>query len=382
MKAGTSAMKIPAVNLRAQYAALREEIQAAIQEVLESQSFILGSKVEQFEREMARYCGTQFGVGVASGTDALLLSLKAAGVGPGDEVITSAFSFFATAGAIHNLGAVPVFADIQPDTFNLNPEFIEARRTARTKALLPVHLFGQCADMKPVLEIAGRHGLAVIEDAAQSIGAEYCLDRTWHKAGSMGDLGCISFFPSKNLGGFGDGGMVVTGREDLHDQVLLLRSHGGRTKYVHERVGYNSRLDALQAAVLSVKLKHLDQWVEARRARAAVYDRLFAAEGLGSVVTTPPVRAGMKSVFNQYVVRCERRDALRQFMDERGVSTAVYYPIPLHLQPCFQFLGYKEGDLPAAEKACREVLALPLYPELTEEMQEYVVAQVQDFYRA
>ncbi|MDD5543252.1 MAG: DegT/DnrJ/EryC1/StrS family aminotransferase [Acidobacteriia bacterium] len=374
-------MKVPSVDLRAQYADIREEIQAALQEVLESQQFIFGPKVEQFEQEMARYCGTQYGVGVASGTDALLLSLKAVGVGPGDEVITSPFSFFATAGAIHNLGAVPVFVDIQPDTFNLNPELIEAKRTARTKALLPVHLFGQCADMKPVLDIARHHGLPVIEDAAQSIGAEYCLDGLWHKAGSLGDLGCISFFPSKNLGAFGDGGLVVTGRQELDDQVRLLRFHGGRTKYVHERVGYNSRLDALQAAVLSVKLKHLDRWVEARRAHAATYDRLLGASAWDSAVVPPLIRDYAKSVFNQYVIRCHRRDALKEFLEERGISTAVYYPVPLHLQPCFNDLGYKAGDLPVAEKACREVLALPIYPELTEEMQNYVVTQIRDFYR-
>ena len=306
--------------------------------------------------------------------------MRAAGIERGEEVITSPFTFFATAGAIYNAGGVPVFVDIDPVTFNLDPRQIEAKMTPRTKALIPVHLFGQPADMEPILELARNRGVRVLEDAAQSIGAEYRLRGSWQKAGSMGDLGCISFFPSKNLGGLGDGGMVVTHDEHLRDQVMLLRMHGGRTKYVHEIVGYNSRLDALQAAALSVKLKYLDEWCNARRLRAGTYDALIARSGLGMKVKTPMIQPYAKSVFNQYVVRAERRDELQKFLQGRGVSTAVYYPIPLHLQACFKYLGYKEGDFPATEAACREVLALPMYPELTEAMQEYVVTQLSEFY--
>lgn len=373
-------MRVPSVDLRAQYALLRKEIQDAIHEVLESQSFILGSKVEALENEIARYCHTGYAVGVASGTDALLLGLRAVGIERGDEVITSPFTFFATAGAIYNAGGVPVFVDIDPGTFNLDPRKIEAKITPRTKALIPVHLFGQPADMGQILETTRRRGVKVLEDAAQSIGAEYCLDGKWQKAGSMGDLGCISFFPSKNLGGLGDGGMVVTNDRHLRDQVMLLRMHGGRNKYVHEIVGYNSRLDALQAVALSVKLQYLDEWNSARRIRAGVYDTLIDRAGLGGKLRTPEVQSYARSVFNQYVIRVERRDELQKCLMARGVSTAVYYPIPLHLQACFQFLGYKEGDFPASEAACREVLALPMYPELTQAMQEYVVAQLSEFY--
>lgn len=380
MEKSSVLMKVPAVDLRAQYARLREEMQKAIHEVLESQGFILGPKVEALEKEIASYCHTAYAVGVASGTDALLLGLRAAGIERGEEVITSPFTFFATAGAIYNAGGVPVFVDIDPVTFNLDPRQIEAKMTPRTKALIPVHLFGQPADMEPILELARNRGVRVLEDAAQSIGAEYRLRGSWQKAGSMGDLGCISFFPSKNLGGLGDGGMVVTNDEHLRDQVMLLRMHGGRTKYVHEIVGYNSRLDALQAAALSVKLKYLDEWCNARRLRAGTYDALIARSGLGMKVKTPMIQPYAKSVFNQYVVRAERRDELQKFLQGRGVSTAVYYPIPLHLQACFKYLGYKEGDFPATEAACREVLALPMYPELTEAMQEYVVTQLSEFY--
>ncbi len=373
-------MKVPSVDLHAQYASLREEIQKAINEVMESQGFILGPKVETLEREIARYCHTAHAVGVASGTDALLLGLRAVGIERGDEVITSPFTFFATAGAIHNAGGVPVFVDIDPETFNIDPGQIEAKVTPRTRALIPVHLFGQPADMKPILELSRRRGVRIIEDAAQSIGAEYRLEGDWKKAGSLGDLGCISFFPSKNLGGLGDGGMVVTNDAHLRDQVALLRTHGGRNKYVHDIVGYNSRLDALQAAVLSVKLKYLDGWSAARCARAGIYDALITRAGLGAKVKTPVIQPYSKSVFNQYVVRVERRDELQRFLKERGVSSAVYYPIPLHLQACFKDLGYKAGDFPVSEAASREVLALPMYPELTEAMQEYVVAQVSEFY--
>ncbi len=380
MKTTSPVMKIPSVDLKAQYATIRNEIRAAVDEILESQSFILGSKVEKLEQEIASYCRTTHAVGVASGTDALLLAIRAVGMERGDEVITSPFTFFATAGAIHNAGGVPVFVDIDPETFNIDPAKIEARITDRTKIIIPVHLYGQPAEMKPILEIARRHKLAVIEDAAQAIGAEYLMGGEWKKAGAMGDLGCISFFPSKNLGGLGDGGMVVTSNDRLREQVALLRIHGGRTKYVHDIVGYNSRLDALQAAALSVKLKYLDGWSETRRERAAEYNRLFQQSGLAARVQTPAQAPTTRPIFHQYVVRVERRDELQQFLLERGVSTAVYYPIPLHLQPCFKGLGYSPGNLPSSEAAAREALALPMYPELTQEMQEYVVAKIVEFY--
>jgi dTDP-4-amino-4,6-dideoxygalactose transaminase len=375
-------MKVPSVDLRAQYATLREEMQKAIHEVLESQGFILGSKVETLEHEIAAYCRTQYAVGVASGTDALLLGLRAVGVSRGEEVITTPFTFFATAGAVHNAGGVPVFVDIDPGTFNIAVDQIEARITPRTRAIVPVHLFGQPADMKTVLDVARKHGLRVIEDAAQSIGSEYQLEGEWRKAGSMGDLGCVSFFPSKNLGGLGDGGMIVTNDTGLAEQLRLLRVHGGRTRYIHEIVGFNSRLDALQAAALSIKLKYLDGWNSARQKHAGAYDRLFSLAGLGSHVQTPCIPANARSVFNQYVVRVKRRDELQKFLSGRGVSTAVYYPVPLHLQPCFEFLRYQEGDFPVSELAAQEVLALPMYAELTDEMQQYVVSQIAEFYRS
>lgn len=374
-------MKVPAVDLKAQYAMLREELLQSLHEILESQLFILGPKVAQLEKEIAAYCETSHAVGVASGTDALLLGLRAVGVERGDEVVTTPFSFFATAGAIHNVGAVPVFVDIDPQTLNIDARKIEAKLTSRTKAIIPVHLFGQSADMKPIMEMARKHGLKVIEDAAQSIGARYCLDGTWKQAGSIGDLGCISFFPSKNLGGLGDGGMVVTNDATVDERVRLLRAHGGRTRYLHDIVGYNSRLDALQAAALLVKLKYLEGWSAARRSHAQFYDRLFRQTDLSGSAKTPFLTSQSESVFNQYVIRAERRDELQTFLEERGVSTAIYYPLPLHLQPCFRFLNYQPGDLPEAEKACAEVLALPLYPELTETMQEYVVAKIAEFYR-
>lgn len=381
MKNTQPVMKVSAVDLKAQYATLREELLQSLHEILESQLFILGPKVAQLEKEIAAYCETSHAVGVASGTDALLLGLRAVGVERGNEVVTTPFSFFATAGAIHNVGAVPVFVDVDPQTLNIDPRKIEAKLTSRTKAIIPVHLFGQSADMKPIMEVARKHGLKVIEDAAQSIGARYCLDGTWKRAGSMGDLGCISFFPSKNLGGLGDGGMVVTNDATVDERVRLLRAHGGRTRYLHDIVGYNSRLDALQAAALLVKLKYLEGWSAARRSHAQVYDRLFRQTDLCGSAKTPFLTSQSESVFNQYVIRAERRDELRAFLEERGVSTAIYYPLPLHLQPCFRFLNYQPGDLPEAEKACAEVLALPLYPELTETMQEYVVAKIAEFYR-
>jgi len=302
--------------------------------------------------------------------------LTALGVGPGDEVVTASFSFFATAGSIARLGARPVFVDISPDDFNVDPNLIERAITPRAKAILPVHLFGQCAEMDAIREVADRHNLPVVEDAAQAIGAGYCERR----AGAMGAVGCFSFFPSKNLGGAGEGGLMTTDDDDLAEKLRLLRVHGMRPKYYHKVVGVNSRLDALQAAVLGVKLKYLERWSDARRRNAEHYDKLFAEAGVEEV-TTPAVRPNRRHIFNQYTIRCSRRDELMDFLKHRGVGSEIYYPAPLHLQECFAHLGYKPGDLPATERASRECLSLPIYPELTEEMRQYVVEKIAEFYR-
>ncbi len=367
--------------------ALRDELLPVIERLLDSQQFILGSPVETFEAEAASYCGVKYGIGVASGSDALLLSLMAAGIGPGDEVITTPFTFFATASAVVRLGAKPVFADIDPASCNINPSAVEEKITERTRAILPVHLYGQAADMEPILKIAASHGLLVIEDAAQAIGAEYKGKRS----GSLGDTGCLSFFPSKNLGGFGDGGMVVTRRQDLADRIRMLRGHGMSPKYVHKLVGINSRLDALQAVVLSVKLRHLDMWHRHRRENAMRYQVLFQQTSLlqDRTISLPCEMYADKTdsaeshthVYNQYVIRAKDRDGLRAYLEAEGVGTEIYYPIPLHLQECFSSLGYGPGDFPESERAARETLALPIYPELTPEMQEYVVDRIKAFYR-
>ena len=376
-------MNIPLLDLKAQYAAIKDEIRTAIDEVLESQYFILGPKVEQLENEIARYCNTKYAVGVASGTDALLLSLMATDIGYGDEVITTSYTFFATAGSISRLGAKPVFVDIDPKTYNINPQLIEEKITDRTKAVIPVHLYGQCADMEPILETARKYNLRVIEDAAQAIGAKY-KDR---KAGSMGDLGCLSFFPSKNLGGYGDGGMVVTNDEELAGKIRVLRVHGSKPKYYHSMIGCNSRLDALQAAVLSVKLKYLGTWTEKRRKNTEFYNTLFAESGLRtsdfghqtSDIVLPHVADHNYHIYNQYTIRVKERDNLQAHLKTRGIGTALYYPLPLHLQECYAHLGYKEGDLPESEKASRETISIPVYPELTEEQQRYIVKAIQEF---
>ncbi len=349
---------------------------AAVESVFESQHFILGSEVEAFEKEAAEYCQVKHAIGCGSGSDALLLALMALGVGAGAEVVTVSFTFFATAGSIARLGARPVFIDISPDDFNISPELIERAVTPRTAAILPVHLFGQCAGMDAILEIAERHNLPVIEDAAQAIGAEYYKRR----AGVMGDIGCFSFFPSKNLGGAGEGGLLTTNDDVLAARLRLLRVHGMEPKYYHQIVGVNSRLDALQAAVLRVKLKYLDQWTDARRRNAEDYDRLFAEAGVEEVVT-PVVRPNRRHIFNQYTIRCSRRDELIDFLKRQGVGSEVYYPVPLHLQECFADLGYKPGDLPVTEQASRDCLSLPIYPELTEDMRRYVVEKIAEFYR-
>ena len=372
----TIEMNVPLLDLRAQFQTIRGEVMAAVERVFESQHFILGPEVESFERDAAEYCRIKHAIGCGSGSDALLLALTALGVGPGDEVVTASFSFFATAGSIARLGARPVFVDISPDDFNLDPNLIERAITPRAKAILPVHLFGQCAEMDAIREVADRHNLPVVEDAAQAIGAGYCERR----AGAMGAVGCFSFFPSKNLGGAGEGGLMTTDDDDLAEKLRLLRVHGMRPKYYHKVVGVNSRLDALQAAVLGVKLKYLERWSDARRRNAEHYDKLFAEAGVEEV-TTPAVRPNRRHIFNQYTIRCSRRDELMDFLKRRGVGSEIYYPAPLHLQECFAHLGYKPGDLPATERASRECLSLPIYPELTEEMRQYVVEKIAEFYR-
>ncbi|MBN2537001.1 DegT/DnrJ/EryC1/StrS family aminotransferase [candidate division WOR-3 bacterium] len=373
-------MNVPLLDLKAQFESIRAEVEAAIAGVLETQRFILGPVVKACEEAVAEYCGCAHAVGVSSGTDALLVALMADGIGPGDEVVTTAYSFFATAGCIARLGAKPVFVDINPETCNIDPAGIEERITPRTRVILPVHLYGRMADMDPVMEVAERHGLAVIEDAAQAIGAE---DRG-RRAGSIGDYGCFSFFPSKNLGAFGDGGMVVTNDPDRAERLRVLRAHGSSPKYYHKVVGGNFRLDALQAAVVLAKLPHLDSWTTRRQANARRYDRLFRDTGLvrdGLLVLPDAGDApGVRHVYNQYVIRTPRREALRAFLRERAVGCEVYYPLPLHLQECFAGLGYRADDLPGSERAANETLALPVYPELTDEQATYVVACVGEFH--
>ena len=377
---------VPLLDLKAQYAPLREEIAAAVGRVIESQRFILGPEVEALEQDVARYTAVRHAVGCASGTDALILALAVLDVGPGHDVVTTPFSFFSTASCAYKVGARPRFADIEAHTFNIDPERLDAAIGPRTRALLPVHLFGQSAEMDAVLEIGERRGLPVIEDAAQALGATYESARTGAvlHCGAMGRIGCYSFFPSKNLGGFGDGGMLVTSDEGLAERLRELRVHGGRQMYHHREVGWNSRLDALQAAVLRVKLPHLDRWSAGRAENAARYDRLLAESGLLETdrVRLPAREARARHIFNQYTLRVERRDELKQHLDAAGIGNSVYYPVPLHLQECFRELGHREGDFPEAERACREVLALPVYAELEPAQQEQVVGAIVAFYRS
>lgn len=374
-------MHIPLLDLKAQYASIRDEINAAVLDVLESQQFILGPKVEKCERAVAEYSQAAHGVGVSSGTDALLVALMAENIGPGDEVITSPYTFFATAGAIARLGATPVFVDIDPRTYNIDPALIEPRITERTRAIIPVHLFGQCADMDPILETARRHDLVVIEDAAQAIGAEY----KGRRAGSMGDYGCLSFFPSKNLGCAGDGGMVTTQDAERAERVRILRAHGSKPKYYHKLVGGNFRLDAIQAAIVTVKLRHLDRWTAARQANAARYRELFTDRGLlkdgflslpcdsslcrGSCTETS---CSSGHVYNQFVIRVGNRDSVCAHLGEHGIATEVYYPLPMHLQECFASLGYRKGDLPETEALAQCATALPISGHLTYAQQVYL----------
>ncbi|HBY62920.1 MAG TPA: transcriptional regulator [Solibacterales bacterium] len=370
----TAARTIPLLDLRAQHATIRDEVLAAVTRLLDAQSLILGEEVKALERETAAYCGTAHAIGCASGTDALMLALMAIGAGPGDEVITVPYSFFATASSIYRLGAKPVFTDVLPDTFNMDPEQLAETLAShpRAKAILPVHLFGACAAMDPILDLARRYGMPVIEDAAQAIGAEYQGKR----AGSLGAIGCFSFYPSKNLGGAGDGGMLTTNDPELAARLFALRVHGSKVKYVHEWVGLNSRLDALQAAVLRVKLKRLDEWTAARQRNAAFYREHLASAAITLPHTEPH---STRHVVNQFVIRSSRRDELQAHLSANGIGTEIYYPIPLHLQRCFRDLGYRAGDLPVSERLAAETLALPVYPELAPEDLAYIAEKISTF---
>jgi len=418
-------MEVPFVDLKLQFSDIREEVRKAVDVVFESQQFILGPNVKKLEARIAAYSEVKYAIGVSSGTDALLASLMALDLGPGDGVITSPFTFFATAGVIARLGATPIFIDIDPTTYNIDPEKlrelvetkcdvdqgtgrpVERKNRVDIKAIIPIHLYGQCADMDPLMEMTQKAHLDIVEDAAQAIGAIYYSRgfksrgdapaitarisgenpgtgresaRAAYKAGSMGRLGCFSFFPTKNLGGFGDAGMVVTDEEAMAEKIKVLRVHGSQPKYHHHLIGGNFRLDELQAAILNVKFLHLERWTEARRKNAERYGRLFEEMGLTEHIQLPIIQEGNRHIFNQYVIRVPERDRLREFLNAKGVRTEIYYPIPLHLQKCFRYLGYKEGDLPESEKAAKETLALPIYPELSQEQQEYVVEQIRNFH--
>lgn len=371
------------LDLRRQYARIREDVQAAMERVCASQTLILGEEVAAFERAAASFLGVKSAVGCASGTDALWLVLVAAGVGPGDSVITSPFSFLASATSIVRAGARPVFVDIDPVTFNLNAGQVERRireiMPTSLRAIMPVHLFGQCADMDAFSRIAAEHKVAVVEDAAQAFGAAW----RGRRAGSLAVAGAFSFYPSKNLSAFGDAGCVTTDDAGIAEHVRVLRNHGSRERYYHEEMGWNSRLDAIQAAVLGVKLTHLARWNEERRERASEYDRLFTAAGFtgaSAPIQLPRTQTEAYHIFHQYVIRAARRDELRKVLGERGIATEIYYPLPIHLQKCFAYLGYRQGDFPQAERAANEVLALPMFPELTPEEQQYVAAAIADFY--
>lgn len=367
-------MNVPLLDLKKQFAEIKNEVMPAIEAVCESQALCLGPAVDKFEKEVAQYCGVKYALGVSSGSDALLVALMSLGIEPGDEVIVPSFTFVATTGAVARVGAVPVFVDIDEDSFNIDPAKIEEKITSKTKAIIPVHLFGQVAQMKPIIEIANKYGLAVVEDAAQSIGAK----QDGISCGNFGDFGCYSFYPTKNLGAFGDGGLLVTNDENLYDIAKMIRNHGQSATYEYQLIGGNFRLDGIQGAVLSVKLKHLDNWSQKRRDNAAVYDKAFANI---DDIKTPMIEQNNYSIYNQYTIRTSRRDELKQFLQENGVGCAVYYPYPLHLQKCFAKLGYKQGDLPNTDKACLEVLSLPIAPELSGEQLDYVVKTVRRFFK-
>ncbi len=366
-------MKIPSLDLQRQYKTIQDEIHKAVAEVIDSQSFVLGPFVESFEHSIAQYCCTKHAIGVSSGTDAILLALMAGNVKHGDEVITTPFTFFATAGSIARLGATPVFVDIDPATYNIDVSKIASAVNKKTKAILPVHLYGQCADMDAIMEIARDNGLMVIEDAAQAIGAVY----KGRNAGTLGNIGCFSFYPTKNLGGYGDGGLVTTDDDALAGLMKILRVHGSEPKYYHSFIGINGRLDALQAAILSVKLKYLNGWSERRRQVASYYSGHLS----GLPVRLPKIESYNTHIFHQYVIATPQRDELMRYLKQEGIETAIYYPVSLHLQKCFGYLGYKEGDLPESEKASRETVALPIFPEITTKEQDYVIGHVRKFFK-
>ncbi|MCP3951063.1 MAG: DegT/DnrJ/EryC1/StrS family aminotransferase [Desulfobacterales bacterium] len=377
-------MQVPLLDLKKQYAAIREEVLAVTDEIYASQYFILGPHVEKLEKQIAAYCSTGFATGVSSGSDALIIALMALEVGPGDLVMTTPYTFFATAGAVARVGARPVFVDIDPDTYNINPALIDQAladmtggQREKVKAIIPVHLYGQCAEMDPIMAIAEDRNLAVIEDAAQAIGAEY----RGRRAGSMGSFGCFSFFPSKNLGAFGDGGIVTTDDSQRWETLRILRNHGAEPKYYHHVIGGNFRLDALQAAVVSIKLKYLDSWTAGRRNNAVLYRELLQASGMEAVLKLP-VEKEDRHIYNQFVIAVpDKRDELRVFLQEAGIGTEVYYPVPLHLQKCFAGLDYRAGDFPIAEQAAQNTLALPIFPELTEDQQAFTVEKIAQFFR-
>lgn len=365
-------IKIPLLDLKAQYNSIKEEINSAVTEVLESGQYVMGPFVAEFEKVMAEYCGTKHAIAVANGTDALLLTLDALGIGPGDEVITSPFTFFASAEVISQVGATPVFVDIEQDTYNLDVKKLKSAITPRTKAIIPVHIFGQPADMEEIMEIAKEFNLFVIEDACQAIGASY----KGQKVGSIASAGCFSFFPTKNLGGYGDGGIIVTNDDELASKLVILRSHGSSRKYYHSMIGYNSRLDALQAAMLQVKIKYIDSWNEARRSISSTYDKAFS----GLPIQLPVTKDDRTSVFHLYIIRTEYRDQLLEHLESNGISSGVYYPVPLHRQDVYLHLNYEENSLPVSENASKGTMALPLYPELTEELQQRIITSVKEFF--
>ncbi len=370
-------MKVSLLDLSEQNAALRAEIEAALGRVLDTNGFILGGEVKALEDELAVYCGTKYAIGCASGSDALLLALMALDVKAGDEVITTPYSFFATVSAITRLGAVPVFVDIDPETYNLDVAQIESKITERTRAIQPVHLYGQCADMKSLREVAAKHNIPLVEDAAQAIGAE----EDGKRAGAMSEIGCFSFYPSKNLGGMGDGGFMTTDDDALAERLFALRVHGSKERYYHKWVGLNSRLDGFQGAVLRVKLPHLDTWSNKRKANADRYREMFTDAGLTEQIALPFERDNVRHIYNQYIVRVPgKRDELRAFLAENEIGTDIYYPVSLHLQDCFEYVGYKAGDFPESEKASRETLALPIFPELKSEQQDFVVEKIAEFF--
>jgi len=368
--------KVALLDLHKQYVAHQAEIREAIDRVLDSQRFILGPEVTNLEATCAKYTDSKFGVGLSSGSDALIIALMVLGIKEGDEVITTPYTFFATVGAIHRVGAKAVLVDIDPTDYNIDPTKIEKAITKNTKAIIPVHLYGQSADMKTIMDIANKHGLYVIEDAAQAIGTEYQGKRV----GSIGHIGCFSFFPSKNLGAYGDGGLCTTNDPALAEKLQIFRAHGSKPKYFHKFVGGNFRLDAMQAAILNVKIKYLDNWTNGRQENAKTYDKLFQEAGLSSKVKTPWVRPGDRHIYNQYVISVENRDGLKKFLAENGVETEIYYPLSMHMQECFQYLGYKVGDFPVSEQSSANTLAVPVYPEVQKEDLEYVVSTIKKFY--